>query len=304
MVHTIAVGVDGSQPSEVALCWAAARAEHVGARLFVAHVVGQEADEASELPAAVPVAEPDRAALDSRVASEELVRLAADRASAMAPPASVETVLLSGDPMWSLARAFPAVDALVVGSHKTGFLRGEAYGSRSLHLIAAATVPVITVPAGTDRTGRGIVVGIDDSPSGRAALAFAAHQAELTGQELVLVRATPSVSGEHRDSVNAPAHARSSRLEATRALVAERWPNIRVRSRLVYGPPAPALVRSSSHAALLVVGASRAEFGEPFVVGRVTHDVLLNRSAPTAVVDGTRDGLGVASLAASAARLA
>lgn len=294
MVHTIAVGVDGSQPSEVALCWAAARADRVGARLVIAHVVGEATDGTGGLSRAT--------AIDDRVASEEIVRLAADRAAAMAPDATVESLLLEGDPMWALARAFPAVDALVVGSHKTGFLRGEAYGSRSLHLIAAATVPVITIPAGTDRTGRGIVVGVDDSPSGHAALEFAAHQTELTGQELVLVRATPSVSGEHRDPAHAPSHARSSLLEATRALVSERWPGIRVRSRLVYGPAAQALVRSASHAALLVVGASRAEFGEPFVVGRVTHDVLLNRSAPTAVVDGTRDRLARGGLRVPVAR--
>jgi nucleotide-binding universal stress UspA family protein len=206
--------------------------------------------------------------------------------------------------MWELARAFPNVDALVVGSHKTGFLRGQAYGSRSLHLIAAATVPVVTVPAGTERTGRGIVVGVDDSPSGHAALDFAARQAELTRQELVLVRATPAVRAANADrSSLEPPHVGSSRLESTRNQVSERWPAIRVRSRLVYGPAAPALVRSASHSALLVVGASRADFGEPFVVGRVTHDVLLNRSAPTAVVDGTRDHLGIDRLARPAAHL-
>ena len=52
---------------------------------------------------------------------------------------------------------------IAVGTHKTGFIHGKVFGSRSLQLAAAAHSPVAIVPQTSRRDGQGIVVGIDES---------------------------------------------------------------------------------------------------------------------------------------------
>jgi nucleotide-binding universal stress UspA family protein len=143
--------------------------------------------------------------------------------------------------------------------------------------------PVVVVPAVTESIARGVVVGLDDAPDGRAALEFAAREAHDLGDELVIVRSVPAARGESLPAVDRGRAEAISSLDAARARIQSLYPSLTVRARVVHGPVAQALLRASARAALLVVGRSQA-VSVPAAVGRVTHDVLLNITVPTAVV--------------------
>lgn len=257
--NTIVVGVDGSQPSHMAVRWAANRAERRGARLLLVHAVGDT---------------------PPRDSDDELVRAARRIAEIAAPSVAVSTQLVSGDPMWSLADGYPDADAIVVGSHKTGFLRGSSFGSGSLQLASVSTAPVIVVPSTEVSTSSGIVVGLDDSPDGRAALDLAARFARDEQQTLTVARCVPASTGRRGGDGDTLAIAA---LSAARRRASVLAPGIQVRARVVHGLPAQALIRASARSVLLVVGRSQGT-GDPSPMGRVAHDVLLNLVVPTAVV--------------------
>lgn len=262
--NTIVVGVDGSQPSHLAVRWAANRAERCGSRLLLVHAVGDT----------TPL-----------VSDDELVRDARHIAETAAPSVVVETELVIGDPVWSLADGYPSARAIVVGSHKTGFLRGSSFGSRSLQLASVSTTPVIVVPSSADSTSTGststgVVLGLDESPDGRAALDVAVRFAREEHQALTVVRCVPASTGRRGGEEETRA---AGVLAEARRRVRALAPGMEVRTRVVHGSPAQALIRASARASLLVVGRSQGT-GYPSPMGRVTHDVLLNLVAPTAVV--------------------
>ena len=273
---SIVVGVDGSQPARAALRWAAEHAERWGCELVVVHVLDEHPAAGGMLAGSAAVPPCD---VDALLSTERRV------AEVAAPSVSVRTELLIGDPVWSLARSFPAARAIVVGTHKTGFLRGSAFGSRSLQLAGVSLAPVIVVPSVGSLLGSAVVVGIDDSPDGEAALAFATARARDEGRELVLTRcvAARASAGLRSDTEEKAA---SAELAAARRRVALLAPDLNTRSRVVHGFPAQALIRASTRAALLVVGRSQSS-ASPAALGRVTHDVLLNMGVPTAVIGAT-----------------
>jgi nucleotide-binding universal stress UspA family protein len=273
---TIVVGVDGSQPSVAALHWAAVRAQRRTARLLLLHVADEEGPDEH------------RATTGSRTENgRDLLDSAQRLAAAAAPSATIETRLLTGDPVWSLIDGAADAREIAVGSHKTGFLRGASFGSRTLQLAAASPVPVVVVPPSDDPSRAGVVVGVDESSDGRAALAFAARHAAEEGHELILVRCESPRRDARRLRADDEA-ALTTHLADARRWVAAAYPGLRVRSRVVHGSPAQALVRASAHAALLVVGRSQGtDTSSP--LGRVTHDVLLNLGVATAVIAADRD---------------
>jgi nucleotide-binding universal stress UspA family protein len=270
--NTIVVGVDGSQPSHAALRWAAARAERSRSRLLIVHVLDGSRTGVGDGP-------DDSALRDARALLETERGIAASAA----PGVTIDTDVTDGDPVWSLVDGYPAARQIVVGSHKTGFLRGASFGSRSLQLAAAAAAPVVVVPPTGDPVRAGVVVGVDESPDGRTALEFGVRHARAEAQELILVRCVPSTRTLGRFRSGTEDADASAAVARARRRVADLDPDLRVRSRIVHGDPAQALIRASTRAALLVVGRSQGD-AHPSSIGRVTHDVLLNLGVATVVV--------------------
>jgi nucleotide-binding universal stress UspA family protein len=192
------------------------------------------------------------------------------------------TELVEGRMVRDLATASATASLLVVGSHKTGFIRGRVFGSRGLQLAAAAHSPVAIIPDSTHRHRAGIVVGLDDSPSAREALRFAAREAERRNEELkVLFALAPqdTLAAEHVDRIAGAV------LEAGLELVASEFPSVSAQPRFVARSAAEALVGESASASLLVVGRPRGEETGGSILGSTTHDVILNLAGPTVVVE-------------------
>jgi nucleotide-binding universal stress UspA family protein len=282
-MYTIIVGVDGSVPSRAAIHWALDQADLFNAGVVLAHVVDDEAGLVGatfveELGAAAP------AFLDGEL----------KYARSVAPSAVVGVRLLEGSPMWELAQLSASDTLLVVGTHKSGFHYGRAFGSRSLQLANLADGAVAVIPVSTVRVRRGIVVGVDETDAGLEALDLAADLAAAKSAELTLVRASRTTipSGLEDDERQAwqlqrDDIARES-LRVAGDRVRMRQPALTVRSHVVRRAPGEALNDLSRPAELLIIGDSRRPGSQPGTLGSVAYDVLLNLTSPAIVVHAPR----------------
>lgn len=246
MFTRITVGIDGSAPSFAALRWALDNAAAPETDFVLEHVV-----------------------VDDRAAGERALERAVD-ASAFAGVRG-QAVLATGDPAVTLTRDSHPGELLVIGSHKTGYLRGRVTGTRSVLIPAMAPCTTAVVPLDTIAQRHGVVVGVSSHAEYHAAVTVAANQARRRGDTLSLLCSTPD--------------SQTGRLLLAEAaeLVALVAPDIVVRQRLSPRRPVDALLDASRFARLLVVGAPRHELERPGVPGSVMHEVLLNLNSPVMV---------------------
>lgn len=276
----IVVGVDGSSPGRAALSWSVRRAALTGGVVMLTHVVDDEWGVTGS-----------RLLEELNGEAEKMLAGEMDFARAENGSVQVESMLLSGNPMLELAMASTDADLVVVGTHKTGFLRGRVFGSRSLQLAAASTAPVAIVPESAGNSRSGIVVGVDGSPAALAAVTFGAREAHRTQEGLSLVGAWAARDGARDDELTQRDVLVKSAVE--KALMEARFQAQRlcrsssIRVRQVNRAAAEALVDASATATMLVIGSSR-RVDVPLTLGSVAHDVLVNIAGPTVVVHAER----------------
>ena len=223
--------------------------------------------------------------------SGDLLESAAEFALELGPDLAITVELIYGSPMWELAQLSNETTLVVVGTHKTGFHYGRAFGSRSLQLASMAAGPIAVIPESAARLRHGVVVGIDDTTAGRNALAVAAAEADRGGSELTLVRALAVSAPSYLDEEARHDWQEQQDIRAHRDLadavstVQELHPHLVTRSRIIRRPAGIALNDVSRTAELLVVGSSRrSAFEAASGLGSVAYDVLLNLVCPTIVV--------------------
>ena len=272
---TIVVGVDGSTPSRCAVEWGVRRGVSTGSDILLLHVMDDD-------PNAI------RSLVGGLAAARRFVEREVEHARSLHPGVAVRGELRAGSPMRELSAASTGAELVVVGTHKTGFVHGKVFGSRSLQLAGGSSVPVAVIPESSVNTRHGIIAGVDESPASAAAIAFAAAEARHTRQPLTLVRAWGWSLGI-RNEPDQQQHLRDDRsdevaqeLLATAALTAG-YDTVAYR-RVVHRPPAEALTAAAASAALLVLGSSRRSGPERMMLGSVSHDVLINIAGPTIIV--------------------
>ncbi len=279
-MEKIIVGVDGSVPSRAAIRWSVERARKHNTGVALVHVMDDEWGAiGSQL-----IAEANRG-------SQELLESAVRFAHEFDPEVEIEAELLFGSPMWQLAQLSNENTLMVVGTHKTGFHYGRAFGSRSLQLASVAAGAVAVIPESVVRLRRGVVVGVDDTTAGHRALAVAGDEADRNGSELTLLRALDVSAPDYLDDAGRhdwqeQQDAVSHRLLADAvSRIQERHPRLSTRSRIIRRPAGVALNEVSRGAELLVVGSSRRSGFDPATgLGSVAYDVLLNLACPTMIV--------------------
>lgn len=281
-IQRIVVGVDGSVPSRAAIRWAAEEAIGLHADLVLAHVVDDEWGTVSA-----------RMIDEVGDGTNQLIEAEQTYALQFAPDLTIRTRALRGSPMWQLAALSDAVTMIAVGTHKSGFHYGRAFGSRSLQLANLAAGVVAVIPESTVRFRRGVVAGVDPTPAGWEALDHAADEAERRQAELTLVRAcAPARSdgfGDAYRTENDDLFEQTARTDLAAAVdrVKTRCPNATIRSRVVRRPAGAALNELARTAEMLVIGDSRRPGAQPGTLGSVAYDVLLNLTCPTMVVHAT-----------------
>lgn len=292
----IVVAYDGSESSELALTWGLGAARAHGLEVLVAHAVDEAARVGDGLVAGGYTGSARQVIRDS---VDELLLKAADSARLEFPTVPVETHIVYGPAVTGLLDLVADAEMCVVGSRGRGGFAGLLLGSTSVELTAHASCPVVVVRSQQSadpgsESGR-VVVGIDGSPAGAAAIGFAFEEASLRGAALTAIHTwelpfmeIPVMPGPSQvESIYGETESSEGRLLAE-ALSGwqERFPDVNVRRKLLRGTAAQVLIEASPGAELLVVG-SRGRGGfNALLLGSVSHAVLHHAMSPVAVVRG------------------
>jgi nucleotide-binding universal stress UspA family protein len=195
----------------------------------------------------------------------------------------VDELVVPGDPARVLAGVGASTDLLVIGRHHVEFLT-QIFAPPVASAIAATAVrPVIVVPPGWDRRPFGdspIVVALDGETAADAVLAFAFAEAEYRNASVWALHTAP----EGLDAAGLDAE--RTNVAEILAGVLQDHPDIAVRTRLIPGHPAEQIVRLSTTAGLIVVGAPHRFRGAPWA-GSVARTVLDRTNCPLAIVPTT-----------------
>lgn len=289
----VIVGLDDSDSAAAALLWSARYARLHGLRLLGVHVSPFLVD----LP---PHWTPEDAAYDPR-SDDELGPVAARTRSLfqdVAPEPGWALLFVGGPPGRALVDLAHDRHLLAVGARKHGRIGRLLAGSVSHYCLSHSTVPVAAVPApvaaaDSSRSDE-IVVGLDDSPSGRQALSWAAALARCSGERVRALHLlgwplgyvpknypTPPVKYLPPDQID----------REYRAGIADLFklgdPEPGWHLEFAEGHPGKALVRESETSALLVVGTQEQVGLGRLLLGSVSHYALNHASCPVVAVPAT-----------------
>lgn len=134
----IVVGVDGSEPSRLALRWAALQAERSAATLVA--VIAWEPPEVFSW-----MTPPTGLALDFSADARNVLEHTVKSVLGSQPPVPVTIEVVQGRPALILDQASHRADLLVVGNRGRGALEEVLLGSVSLHCVFHAACPVVVV---------------------------------------------------------------------------------------------------------------------------------------------------------------
>ena len=281
MAENYLIGVDGSEQSRVALAWGLARATKRGASVELLHV----ADDSFLSESVAFLSEAQRA-------SEQMLEAETAYARSLGFEGNIIGTAVVGHPIAEVEEASKRADLLILGAHEGSRFAGSFFGTRAVKVAATAHCPVAVIPAGEDRTGNGVVVGVDGSDASKVAVAYAAEEASLRGVPLTAVYAwmpplTPGLEYLWSEELVA---SQSTAAEESIAIgvagLAERYPDLEIKREIVQAPPVAALVQTAESAELLVVG-SRGRGGlSRLLLGSVSHGVLQALPCPVIVTRG------------------
>ena len=271
----IVVGWDGSPNAEAALRWAL---EQGGgdAKVELVHVMPGP-DEASEYL---------RATGDLSEARVDLMERA-DAVRAGHPGRTITTATVHGRPEKELGARLDHDTLVVVGTSSHGRETAWTLGARLAGRRGKGCVAVIP-PRWAETPRSTVVVGVDGSIESKAAIRVGAEHARQAGQPLQLVHAwvVPtswnSAYVEYLGDVEMMEQMRRDILDE--AIEYARQCGAEPDGRLERGGPAPVLAELSERASVVVVGSHATGGMARFLLGSVSHDLLLTAAGPVIVV--------------------
>lgn len=276
----VLIGLDESVCSQEALAWAAADATARQVPLTIASVV--------ELPVLADVRLPAHLLDAAQQAARQRVDAAVFRARDMVPGAIVEGRVLTGNPVAELLLVAGGANQVVVGSHGASGFGALLVGSVGSQVAEHASCPAVVV-RGSAHAGP-VVVGVDTSERGQAALEYGFAYADRHGRPLVALHVlTPGSFAYPVTPYPIPEDVAMIRTEAARTIeqsvrtCTEKYPDVPIRTDIVEGRTAQELVEASRTAALLVVG-TRGHGGlAGMLLGSVSHAVLRHAHCPVVI---------------------
>ncbi len=281
----VVVGVDGSAGALGAVDLAARRAHERRLPLRIVHAfTWSVADEPLGPVPGIP-AQGSRTAEADRILAE-----ARARALGVSPGLSVHLVVTIAPAVTVLLAEAEDATITVVGRRGHGALPGLMLGSVSARVAAHARHPVVIACGAPDQTGD-VVVGVDGSPVGSAAIGFAFQAASLAGCRLTLLHAyrypVATGAGDMLPLVYDLAELAEEESAVLGEAIAgwrERFPDVPTRSMLVREGATRALLHAAERARLVVVG-SRVHGAFPsLLLGSVSQAVIRHATRPVAVI--------------------
>lgn len=208
------------------------------------------------------------------------------------PYLPLEVVTVDGPAVETLRSESAASSLVVLGSRGLGGFTGLLIGSTAGALAGRAHCPMVVV-RGTDDADRDgpVVVGVDGTSTGEAAIAFAVDEASARGVELIAVHSWSEPVNQNSFAAGALAVDYRLLAEEATVLLAERlagwqekYPDVHVTGEIVHDNPARALLDRAATAQFVVVG-SRGRGGfRGLVLGSTSQHLLHHAPCPVAVV--------------------
>ncbi|GAA5112847.1 universal stress protein [Pseudonocardia adelaidensis] len=271
----IVVGVDGSPRALDAVRWAGAEAtrRRAGLRLVTA------VDGLDRPVLGFPV---DAMLEQARQGNEDAAAAAAE----VAPAVTVDRKVEMGHPVAVLAAESQHAGLLVVGASGFGRIAAVVAGSVAVGVCTQAACPVVVVRGEVHDSTTPVILGVDASPVGGAAIAFAFEAAASRGVPVMAVHTWGDPPGDVRIAAQwmELADQAKRRLAERLAGWTEKYPDVRVQRIVIHSQPARGLLELSENAQLVVVGSR----GHGELVGLILDSVsnaMLHRAAcPVAVV--------------------
>lgn len=284
----IVAGVDGSAHAERAVDWAAAQADAENRPLLLVTGIGTLGS-----PGTVWLTSSGVDPSPVLRAMHDEARLLLDHAAAQVrsryPFVEVHQAVEELDGVGAVLRHAPSASLVVVGSRGRGPLRSRLLGSVSLGVAEHAACPVVVVrPHSLGMVRRGVLVGMDGTPSSRPVLELAFRQASLHQLPLTVILAlwepvTATIPLPAR--LDRDAQEQEARMVLAEALggLREKFPDVHVDVRVVHGHPADRLVDESARMNLVVVGRHERGGLRRLVEGSVTAAVVERADTPVLV---------------------
>lgn len=275
----IVVGVDGSSASLDALCWATREANGRGWHIRVIRCWPEPALVGPWLVDAFEGEEQERT---------KLTALVAEVADAN-PGIDVAGSVIIAAPVPALLEAANAAQMVVVGARGLGGFKGLLLGSVSDRIVRRSPCPVVVVRGASHGPVREVVVGVDGSDPGRAALAWAAEHARVHQLPLAAVMAWsyPAPESDWGSIELRPdydeADARAT-LDAILADVLGPDPGVEIEPSVVCDLTATTVLQRAEGATLVVVGRRRGGPSTRYDLGSVSQQVLHHAPGPVAIV--------------------
>jgi nucleotide-binding universal stress UspA family protein len=276
----VIVGVDGSEGSQLALDWAANKAESLGPVVPVAaYHIDSLVDGVGSVSVYDDMIDVLRQDAEARVEASTKAH----------PEVAANGRVVRGYPGPALVKAAEDQRLLVVGSRGRSALVETLLGSVASYCVKHATVPVAVIPheTPTDQPMKHLVVGVDGSPNSDAALAWAARHVAPGGKITAL---TCRVPAPYALELVPPPPLPFSELKAVvdqavaRTVESVGDVDAEIVSEVVDGDPRMALRDAAEQADLLVIG-SRGHRGAAYLlVGSVTTSLVHHPTVPTVVV--------------------
>lgn len=290
MAGRIVVGIDGSPHSAGALDWAVARASLGGQELELVNAYSFPVDLNFYGYHGHAGGAPIQWFADH---SRGLLETAAEHVGNGAPDVTCTLRSDFGPAAQLLSAAAEHADAVVVGRRGLGATSSALLGSVSNRLTIEAACPVIVVGTGELPTTGPIVVGVDGSEFGAAALRYAVAEAAIRNTTVRAVTAYQSRLGAVGSDPELLARMQAA-LEAEAADIAanaleelrtgdDRAPDIE--QVVVQGRPAEAILGHAGDAQLIVVGSHGKGLVRRVLLGSVSREVLQEADQPVAVID-------------------
>jgi len=283
---TIAVGLDGSMSSRLALGFAIKQALAEHRPLTLVHAVG-----VMELLWVDQDGHDKRIGVPDTIPSpQRLLAEAREKVTRKAPGVEVHELLRVADARDVLIAASRGASLVVVGSRARGPVRSLLLGSVGVVVTRHASCPVVVVrPGHPGLVRQGVLVGVDGTNRSQAPLDFAFRYASIHRLPVTLMHAFWDVR-----ATTSAAHVVEGRLEdleGQRLLLAEcisglreKYPDVPVRTELARGHPEECLLKIGKRMHMVVVGSHHGGAASEAVFGSVAASVVEYATCPVAVV--------------------
>ncbi|MDQ0989164.1 universal stress protein [Streptomyces sp. V3I7] len=284
MTPPLVVGVDGTDPSLLAVDWAVGEAARHRLPLRLVHASLWERYEGGA-PSNGQAGEAER------VRTARIVDAAAERAARADPDVKVTVDIAPEEAADALVREGHHAFAVVTGSRGRGVFKGIFLGSVDLAVAARAHCPVIVVRgdrAGVAGSHGRILLGAGDPTTARAAVRFAFREAKARRCALDVVRVWHRASADDHAAAGdpPPAHEQQALAEID-ALLEEaeaEHPGVRVLRTAAEGSTRRILLHRSAAADLVIIGARHEGGHRGLRLSLVAHSLLHRSACPVAVV--------------------